>query len=265
MTERHWTWLAALLLLAAAPLARAAPAQNDDCAPYPTPDKGYVTDLAGLLSHEQEHRIEQWLFDVEKTTGVEIAVVTIRSIRDYPGTANQTIEAFATGLFNAYGIGNMPKNDGVLLLVAERDRKVRIELGAGYGFARDRDAKRIIDRSIVPRFKRDRYADGIERGVKAILREFAGVRVGVNWTLVILGGLIVIGAVVAIDLFRRGKRGWGWVATGIVFILLLVLAQVLVRIFRSTGRSRSGGFGVGGFGGGFGGGFSGGGGATGSW
>ncbi len=68
-------------------------------APYPEPDSGYVTDLANLLNPDEEEEIERWLWKTEAETGIEIAVVTIQSINDYPRTANGSIESFATGLF----------------------------------------------------------------------------------------------------------------------------------------------------------------------
>ncbi|MHC4497260.1 MAG: TPM domain-containing protein, partial [Planctomycetota bacterium] len=105
-------------------------AEQKDYSPYPNPDAGYITDLVNLLNDQEQEQLERLLFKREKKTGVEIVVVTINSIKDFPGTSNRTIEEFAKALFDTYGIGNMPKNDGVLLLVARRDRKAKIELGA---------------------------------------------------------------------------------------------------------------------------------------
>lgn len=240
------------------------PGQGKDYSPYPQPDSGYVTDIAGVLSYEEEERIEQWLFQVEKKTNVEIIVVVLDSIRDYRSTANQSIESFATGLFNKYGIGNMPKNDGVLLLVAVKDRKARIELGAAYGHERDSDSARIMDRTIIPRFKKGDYAGGTTRGVKALCREFAGARIGVPVSLIVIPVAIVLLSLVAVSLFRNGKRGWGWVCVGLIIILLLLAIAIIVTLLRALPRSASSSWGAGGLGG-FGGGFSGGGGATGSW
>lgn len=149
-------------------------------APYPAPDDGYVTDHADLLSTSEEQRIERWLLRVESKTGVEIAVVTISSVRDYPGAEAPSIEAFAAGLFNKYGIGHLPENDGVLLLIARSDRKARIELGGGYNPNRYRDAERILNNDIIPHFKEDAYAEGIIAGVEAIMLEYADTRVEVN-------------------------------------------------------------------------------------
>lgn len=230
-------------------------------APYPAPDAGYVTDLADLLSDEQEDELERWLWDVEEQSGIEIAVLTVDSIFDYPGAQARSIEQFARGVFDAWGVGNMPANEGVLLVVAVRDREARIELGAGYGNLRDGDAARIMQNDIIPHFKDGDYSGGIRSGVKAMIGEFAGMRIGWNWPLIILIALVPILIAVAVSLFRNGKRGWGWVCVGGIFVVLLGIFAVL----RTTGRSTSSGGGAGGFGGGFGGGFSGGGGATGSW
>lgn len=233
-------------------------------APFPNPDAGYVTDLAKVLSRDQEEHIERWLWQTEKRTNVEIAVVVISSIRDYPGTPNKTIETFAKGLFDAYGIGNMPKNDGVLLLVAVKDRKARIELGAGYGHARDGDATRIMQEVIVPKFAAGDYPGGISDGVQAIMLEFAHVRVGVDWLLVGILLAIPIVGVIAYSLFKSGKRGWGWVCAGLLIVLVVAAATLIVQLVRALPQSSSSSWSSGGSGG-FGGGFSGGGGATGSW
>ena len=231
-------------------------------APYPQPDAGYVTDRAGVLSLRQEERLEQLLRRVETTSGTEIIVVTVSSIGEYEGTENATIEAFATALFNRWGIGNAPRNDGVLLLVAVDDRKARIELGAGYPPSRDADAAAIMRDTIVPRFRGGDYAGGITAGTRAIVRDFTSVRVGVPWKLILLPVAIVILLVVGVSLMRNGKRGWGWVFVGLALVLVVTLLYLLVAIARS--RSSSRGWRPGGAGG-FGGGFSRGGGATGSW
>jgi uncharacterized protein len=250
----------------ACPSLGAATAKN--YSPFPPPGAGYVTDIADLLSDAQEKQLEDWLRRTETDRGVEIVVVTINSIRDYPGTPHADIETFARRLFDAYGIGNMPRNKGVLLLVAARDRKARIELGAGYGHARDHDATRIMNRKIVPSFRTGNYPKGITRGVRALMWQFGGVVLVPWWTTWALTGASAGLLLVAVSLFRHGKRGWGWVVAGSVVVLALAFVWLLRRTLRALpqGDPASGGWGSfsGGWGG-FGGGFSGGGGATGSW
>jgi uncharacterized protein len=230
-------------------------------APFPRPDAGYVTDTVGLLTREQEQQLESQLLETEKRSGVEIIVVTIRSMRDYPGTPNLSIEEFAQALFRAYGVGNMPKNNGVLLLVVSQDRKAKIELGAGYDPARDKDADRIMRWKIVPRFRQGRYAEGITSGVKALSREFGGTVSVPRWVFWAIAGAIVVLIPVTISLFRNGKRSWGWVVLGLILVLVLALIWLGRRAVETASNANGEPGGLGGFGGGF----SGGGGATGSW
>jgi len=237
---------------------------QEDFDPFPNPDAGYVSDHAYLLGTEKEEKIERWLWQIESKTGVEIIVITIGSIEDFPGTPNQSIEQFATALFDSYGIGNLPRNDGVLLLVAVGDRKTRIELGAGYGRSRDADSRRIINKVIIPNFKNAAYAAGITAGVKAIALEYANAHIGINWSLVLLSAAIPILIIIIISLFLSGKRGWGWVCIGLLVVVLMSLFYVIRQVSRHMPSSGSSSWSSGGMGG-FGGGFSGGGGATGSW
>jgi uncharacterized protein len=234
-------------------------------APYPQPNRGYVTDLANLLTSDQEEELESWLYTCEKENGFEMAVVTIDSIRDYPDTANSSIERFATGLFDAYGIGNMPKNNGVLLVVAVKDRKARIELGDYYGRQRDEDANRIMQKVIIPQFKKERYDKGVINGTRALIREFGHMILIPGWVKLVVGGVIIFLMPISISLFRSGKRSWGWICVGLIIVLILTLFVMMKKTVENLPAAGSSDGGVGGFGGGFGGGFSGGGGATGSW
>lgn len=248
-----------LLFLAVALCVNGAQSESPskNYAPYPQPDSGYVTDIAGVLTAEEEERIESWLYTTEADTNVEIVIMIINSIQDYPGTANSSIESFATGLFNAYGIGNMPNNDGVLLVVAIRDRAARIELGACYGRNRDSDSERIMQKVIIPYFKKIDYAGGIMAGARALTLEFAGIRIIPGWIKLAVIAAIIILLPICISLFRNGKRGWGWICVGLIIILILIVLRLLVQTVKALPKgARPGGFG---------GGFSGGGGATGRW
>jgi uncharacterized protein len=157
----------------------------------------------------------------------------------------------------------MPENKGVLLLIALKDRKIRIELGEGYDSSRDRDALRII-KNITPFFKRADYDEGITNGVKAIAGEFAGVRIGVNWKLILIIISIPVIGLIAFSLFKTGKRGWGWVFIGLLVVAVLAVFYIVFGILRHMPKSSSSSWGAGGMGG-FGGGSADGGGATGGW
>jgi uncharacterized protein len=262
MKNKLWIILFGVFLCAVvSPVVTAEQQGKKNYAPYPHPDRGYITDHANLLTSEQEQMLEDLLYTSEKRYGFEMAVVTINSIKDYAGTANSSIESFATGLFDTYGIGNMPKNNGVLLLVAVKDRKARIELGAYYGRSRGRDADRVMQKVIIPQFKKNRYDKGVIKGTHALLNEFAGIRVIPGWIKLVVVGAIVVLIPIMVSMFRSGKRGWGWICVG----LIIVSALALLVLVKNTVEHMPDSAGAGGFGGGFGGGCSGGGGATGSW
>lgn len=126
-----------------------------------------VNDYADLLDDAAEARLTAQLNTLRDETGVEMTVLTIldKETYTYGMTETPSIEEFATGVFNQWGIGNAETNDGVLILVARRDREMRIELGGAYGADWNAHAARVIDRSFLPAFREDRYQDGIETGV----------------------------------------------------------------------------------------------------
>ena len=158
---------AVLALAAITALAPPAPAQD-----YPTYRELYVNDFADLLSPAEEDGLRAMLMPLRDTKGIEFTVVTIRRMADHGHLG--PIEPFATGLFNTWGVGDAARNNGVMLLVAQDDRVLRIELGSGYGSSMDAAMKQIIDEGIVPRFRREQYAEGIERGVRLVIRELTG-------------------------------------------------------------------------------------------
>lgn len=256
-------WSTTFLCLAALFLQQGI-AASKDYSPYPQPDSGYVTDHANLLTDSEELQLERWLLQVEEKSNVEIIIVTIESLSTYRKTKKRTVETFATGLFNAYGIGNMPKNDGLLLLVSRYDRKARIELGKYYGQSRNQDAMDIMQSVIIPEFKRHNYGAGITKGTEALIQEFSGMRVTFPWHIVRLAIAAVLCLLIGLSCFKNGKRGWGYVFVGIAIILFLSALYFLREVNRNSNSSR-GSSGSPGGSGGFGGGSSGGGGATGSW
>ncbi len=143
---------------------------------YPDYSEIYVNDFANLLSDDEEDEIRGDLQELRSKAGIEFTIVTIDRMQDYGHTG--TIEPFATGLFNHWGVGDAARNDGVMMLVSRFDRKMRIEVGSGYGSTKDAPMKRIIDRVILPEFRNDDYATGIAKGVDAVILDLTGSRPG---------------------------------------------------------------------------------------
>ncbi len=106
------------------------------------------------------------LADLEHRTRHQFVVVTVADLN------GATIENYGMALGNHWGIGRKDVNDGVLLIVAPNEHKVRIEVGCGLETAlTNGEAKTIIDRDLLPRFRVGDMADGIEAGSRAIIRE----------------------------------------------------------------------------------------------
>ena len=219
---------------------------------------GRVVDQANVIPAASRGTIEPKLVDLEAKSGIQFVVATVASLE------GQEIEPYANALFRNWKLGEKAKNNGVLLLVAPKERRVRIEVGYGLeGTLTDALAKVIITNAITPRFKDGDFGGGISRGVDDIITVLTtdasewekrpSLRLDkrktsdpVNWFIVPL--LIVF---IILFIVSRGFRHF-------VYILLLSGGP------RSGGSySSSGGFSGGGFSGG--GGSSGGGGASGSW
>jgi uncharacterized protein len=131
---------------------------------YPARPADSLNDFADVLDQDSETRIREMLSRFKQNRQIEMKVITIGSVTDYGFDGE--IEPFATGLFNYWGIGDAARNDGILMLIAIQDRSMRLELGAGYPKQMDRTAKNIIDQVMIPAFKQQNYASGIEKGVQ---------------------------------------------------------------------------------------------------
>ncbi len=130
---------------------------------------GRIVDDANLLDAAARDRIGKKLEAHEARTSDQVVVATLPSLQ------GRTIEEFGNGLFRHWQLGARAKNNGVLLLVAPKERKVRIEVGYGLeGALTDALSKVIITTAVAPKFKSGDFAGGIEGGVDAILTILAG-------------------------------------------------------------------------------------------
>lgn len=253
---------------------------------------GRVVDQAGLLTASAAQQLTRQLEQHEQETGNQIVVVTLPSLQ------GETIEDYGYRLGRHWGIGQAEHNNGVLLIVAANDRKVRIEVGYGLeGTLTDALSHDIIQQVILPQFRSQKYSAGIRRGTQAIIDALQGTYQPVKGTsldkpryfLGLIIFLISIGEFAAgwfsSRLVSAGVMGgvavlFGWLVLGSLAVGLAIAFFVMVFHFfigggggptsqhgsRYYGGGNSGGFSSGGFGsGGFsrGGGFSGGGGSFG--
>lgn len=123
---------------------------------------GRVVDNANVINGKTQDEIEEYLHSVEIQTGIQIAVLTVKSIPT-------TIEEYALEVFEEWKLGQAKKDNGVLLLISVDDRKLRIEVGYGLeGTLTDTKSGIIIRTVIAPYFKNGDYSKGIFEGVKTI-------------------------------------------------------------------------------------------------
>lgn len=235
------------------------------------PLEGRVNDTAGIFSASQSRELEQYLSALENETSVQMAVLTV------PSLIGDDLEVYSMQVADEWKLGQADKDNGVLLLLAVEDRKVRLEIGYGLeGTLTDAKSGYIVREIMIPYFSKGDYAGGIMAASTAV----AGV---------VTGGKDISQS--AIDKSNRNGQQSSRRSAPINFLVILFI--LFLNSFGRMGRRRRGGlfqllflnsllgssrrsgwgggrgssFGGGGFGGGFGGGGGGfgGGGASGSW
>jgi len=219
---------------------------------------GRIVDQANIIPAETRSAIEPKLADLEAKSGIQLVVATVTSLE------GQEVEPYANELFRSWKLGENTKNNGVLLLVAPNERRVRIEVGYGLeGTLTDALSKVIITNAITPRFKSGDFSGGISRGIDDIItvlttdasewQKRPSLRLD-NQQTTDPATWLLIAALIALVTLLIVSPGFRWLFLNLVLNILV-----------SSGGSRSGGgySSGGGFSGG--GGSSGGGGASGSW
>ncbi len=226
----------------------------------------YVVDAADVIPADRETALSALLRAHEAETSNQIAVATVPSLN------GEVLEQAALEILRSTGLGQANRNNGVLLLIAVEERRIRIEVGYGLeGALPDALAGTIITHAITPRFKAGDMPGGIEAGVEAIIAAIKGEYAAdpddwdggdPAWIPFMMFGLWL--AFVVFVMWRRGRRARGRKRGGILSdIAAGALLGGAAGGSSGGGWSSGGGFGGGGFGGG--GGSGGGGGASGGW
>lgn len=163
--QRLAAWVPAAVTVLALALAALALAPLAATAQQPVPPlTGRVTDLTATLTAPQRAALDEKLAALQTRKGAQVVVLMV------PTTAPEAIEAYALRVAEAWQIGRGATDDGIVLVIAKDDRKLRIEVGYGLeGAVPDALAKRIIAERIVPRFYEDDYAGGVNDGIDALI------------------------------------------------------------------------------------------------
>jgi len=218
------------------------------------PLRARVNDYAQVLTPQRAQALEAKLAAYEQRSGHQLALLTIESLQ------GDAIEPFAMRVVEQWKLGDAKRDDGLLLIVVPKERKLRIEVGYGLeGTVPDAIAARVIREIIAPAFQRGDYAGGIDSAFDALMRAASGEappevepvapeRAPQRSPFGLL--ILLIFIFVMFTMTRGGRRGGG-----------MWLGPLIGAGMSQMGGSRRGG---GGFGGGGGGRF-GGGGASGGW
>jgi len=268
------------LVLALILAAVAAPAPGEDLVPVP-PLKQRVTDLTGTLEAQEIQALERQLAAFEQARGSQIAVLLV------PTTKPEPIEAYGIRVAEAWKVGRKGVGDGVIVLVAKEDRRMRIEVAKALeGAIPDARAKRIVAEIMAPAFKQGDFAGGLRDAIGALEKLIEGEDLpppkaaaaeasGFGWQEVLVLGIVgavfvggflraILGAALGSAAAGAIVGGGAWLLTGSLLagIAAAVLAFVFVLAF---GSGRGGGFGGGLPGGGWSSGGGRGGGSSGGW
>jgi uncharacterized protein len=176
---------------------------------------GLVNDFAGVLTPEAKVRLQTNLEGLQKAKSFVLVVVTVNSLE------NKSIEQYTVGLANAWAIGQKGKNNGVVFLVAPKEKALRIENGYGAeGTLTDIESKLIAEESVIPLFKEGKLAEGIVAGTDALVAKLGGGAVETarapppKETGIVV--LIVVGIIVVIILMCfPGGREFLWIILSI--------------------------------------------------
>jgi len=230
--------------------------------------QGYVSDFAGVIPDSNRAPLEAYCAAVEQSTGAQMALVTIPSLEDEP------IEDVANTIFRAWGVGQKGKNEGILMLLAVRDRRSRLEVGYGLEPILPDGLSGSILRQMRPALRQNDYGDAMLAAAETIGNAIAQAKHvtvtaslqrryrpsasdSIPWPLIV-GGIILLVWLLSAG-GRRGGGSGGGILTG------MILGNLIGGSWGGRGGGGFGGSDSGGGFGGFGGGDSGGGGASSDW
>ncbi|MEQ1638731.1 MAG: YgcG family protein, partial [Methylococcales bacterium] len=226
-----------------------------------------VTDLTATLTQQQISALENKLAAIEAKQGSQLAVLIVST------TQPEAIEQYSIRVAEAWKIGRKKIDDGVILIAAKDDRKLRIEVGYGLeGAIPDAIAKRVISETITPYFKAGDFAGGIDAGVMQLAQLIAGESLPPptaqnrntqqddgRFMLILIAGVLagwflsaIFGRTLGGAFAALGSGTIAGLILGFGFSIIMgLIVFFIVGIHQSSGRGwSSGGFGGGGFGGG---------------
>ncbi len=245
MIARILTWFSGIVLLAfitSAVVSVGVQALNVPKTPTDIP----IVDQTNTLTDEQKNQLAQQIAEERKASGNQVAVLMVRSLE------NESLENYSLKVAREWGVGTGENNNGVLLLIAKDDRRLRIEVGTGLeGALTDAQSGRIIRNDITPQFKNDKYYEGVKAGVTSIIAAINGEYVASStatgqdtasfpWELIFFASIMGFSWLGAI--LGRTKSWWagGVIGGGAGVIVGFLMASVVVGALSVLGLAIGG-------------------------
>ena len=244
-------WLCSLLI---AMLMLCWPWAQAQAKPEPIPAiAGWVTDTTGTLNNDQKNALNEQLKAVEQEKGAQIVILMV------PTTGEETIEQYALRAFEQWEIGRKKVDDGILLVVAKDDRRMRIQTGYGLeGAVTDLQAGRIIREQMTPRFIEGNFYAGIQAATDSLVGLVNGEELppppknapvtssgeeGVFWEPLLAVGAIVFFASPLFAAFAAGVFTLvvsGSIGLALIAAIVGAVLSMIGRLFGAGGKSSSG-------------------------
>jgi len=203
----------------------------------------YINDFAKVLSHSDSMELRDSLEKLQKQTGIQCVIVTIRSLADYNATL-VPFQKYAENLFDYWGVGDKTSNNGILILFSLKDREARVVMGAGYGNKYDNEIQNVIDANMIPLFKSGEYSRGLYEGAYAVIsvvtKKVSWLKINIQY--IVLAVLFIVCIFAGISYMRSGNKGWGYaffIAAG------MILFFFLNAMLKGKGRRNRSGYGGG--------------------
>jgi len=199
----------------------------------PAPTDIPIVDQTNTLTNEQQQSLAKTIAAEETATGNQIGILIIPSLQ------GDSIEDYSIRVAREWGIGSKEKSNGVLLVIAKDDHRLRIEVGYGLeGALTDVQSGRIIRSSITPQFKAGNYYEGVKQGVESIIKAIHGetdtTATTSDNTFSMWGALLFFGFICSwiVSMLARTKSWWagGVVGTVIGVIVGLLSGYVFMGI-----------------------------------
>ena len=228
-------------------LLSTAPASAAEQYPELPSNDNFIVDQAGVISETDADKINAIAQSLWNEKNIPLVIVTIKSLASMESYSN--IETYTRALFDHWQLGLENRNYGMLVVLAVKDRKARIELGSAWDNQYNKQATVIMQDYMVPEFRNKNYSEGLLAATQALNNLARGLdlpEIKRPWWVMPLLIIFTISIIAIIySLFKSGRKGWGWA--------LIIFIGVILYLAVKAGSSISGG------------GSGGGGGATGSW